>query len=97
MNYSWVSVIILLLIGNMLISFFGTILMALIIHIGVLIGSYFILRRNPFIDVRASMLFLLGMTVINVLSDLRIMTGWMTNLAFIALVIWSAAGGGRSR
>ena len=65
------------------------------IHIGILAGAYVLFKRNPFIDLRSNMLFMLGLTVINVLTDLGIMSYQMSWIAFGALFIWSMMGGGR--
>jgi len=53
-------------------------------------------RRDPFIDVRANSLFMLGLTVINILTELGIMSSTISWIAFAALFIWSFLGGGRS-
>lgn len=43
------------------------------------------------------MLFMTGLTAINILTDLGIMSYIMSWIAFGALFVWSMAGGGRSR
>lgn len=44
---------------------------------------------------RENMLFMLGLTVINILTDLGIMSYFMSWVAFGALLLWSLLGGGR--
>lgn len=96
-NKSWIYILLLMVGGGFVIDFYPTLLTALVVRIGILVGGYFILRRDPFVDLRADMLFLVGLTVINILTDFGIMSHMMSNLAFIALLVWSMAGGGRRR
>lgn len=61
-----------------------------------LAASWFILRRDRFSDFRSNILFMAGLTIINILTDLGILTHSMSWVAFGALLIWSMTGGGRS-
>ncbi len=97
MARSWLYVLGLMLAGSVMINMRPTLFVALTVYIGIFIGSYFILRRDPFIDLRGSMLFIFGLTVINILAAIGWMSSTMSNIAFIALLVWSLAGGGRSR
>lgn len=97
---TWIYVMLLLMAGNFLLQMVPLLYFVpavVLINLGVLIGSYFIFRRNPVIDIRATMLFMLGLTVINILTDLTILSYQMSWIAFAALFVWSMAGGGRSR
>lgn len=98
--YTWVYVMLLLLAGNSLLQMVPLLFYVpavFVVNIGILIGSYFIFRRDTIIDLRANMLFMLGLTVINILTDLTILSYTMSWIAFGALFVWSMAGGGRSR
>ena len=55
----------------------------------------FLFRRDPLLNMRENMLFMLGLTVINILTDLGIMSYFMSWVAFGALLLWSLLGGGR--
>ena len=66
-----------------------------IIDLAVLGIGYLILRKDRFVDMRHSMIFLGGLTGINVLVDLGIMGGMMGNIALLALLGWMVFGGGR--
>ena len=55
-----------------------------------------LLRRDRFSDFRSNILFMAGLTIINILTDLGILTHSMSWVAFGALLIWSMTGGGRS-
>lgn len=65
------------------------------VHLSILLISYLILRRERGIDLRANMLFMLGLTVINIMTDLGIMNYHMSGAAVAALFVWSLFGGGR--
>jgi hypothetical protein len=67
------------------------------VNLGILLIAYLCFRRDPFIDMRANMLFMLGLTVINIMTDLGMMSVALSWVAFGALFIWSMMGGGRSR
>ncbi len=95
MTYSWIILLVLMVASNFVIGFFGSYLAVFVVNGAILAAGYYLFRRDPMIDLRSSMLFLAGLTVINVLSDLNIMSSSMANLACIVLLIWSMAGGGR--
>lgn len=98
MNNTWIYILVLMFAGNFILQmtpltfYFYAIF---IVHLGILGASYFLFRRDPFIDLRSNMLFMLGLTVINILTDLGIMTYQMSWIAFGALFVWSMFGGGR--
>ncbi len=100
MTSTWLLIFLALMGGNLLIAWLPYSLLLpgiVLINLGVLGVSYFIFRRDPFVDLRANMLFMLGLTVINILTDLGLMSYTMSWVAFGALLIWSWSGGGRSR
>ncbi|HAT56998.1 MAG TPA: hypothetical protein DCS74_05430 [Veillonellaceae bacterium] len=100
MMSTWIYILLLMMAANGILQavslsvYFPAVL---IVNLAVLAASYFILKRDPLIDLRANMLFMLGLTAINILTDLGIMSYAMSWLAFGALFIWSMAGGGRNR
>lgn len=100
MTNTWIYILVLMFAGNFILQmtpllyYFYAIFA---VHLGILAASYFLFKRDPFIDMRANMLFMLGLTVINVLTDLGIMTYQMSWIAFGALFIWSMFGGGKRR
>ena len=100
MMSTWIYILLLMMAANGILqavslSFYLPAVLA--VNIAVLAASYFILRRDPLIDLRANMLFMLGLTAINIRTDLGLMSYGMSWVAFGALFIWSMAGGGRSR
>ena len=83
--------------GSVVINIYPLLVVSIAVNIGILIGSYLILRRDPYADVRGSMMFIVGLVGINLLAAVGVLSSMMANLAFIALLVWSMAGGGRSR
>jgi hypothetical protein len=59
-----------------------------VIDLLVLLVCYLMLKRQPFIDLKHSMVFLGGLTVVSILVDLNIISGLISNLALLALVLW---------
>lgn len=97
MNFSWIYILIVMFAGDMVIRMMPILPVVLLVRFGVVVIGYFILRRDPFIDLRSSMMFLLGLTGLNILVDFGILGGMLANLAYIVLLVWSMSGGGRSR
>ena len=100
MPSTWLLIFLALMSANIIIGYlpYSVIIPGIIlVNLAVLGVSYFIFRRDPFVDLRANMLFMLGLTVINIMTDLGMMSYTMSWLAFGALLVWSWSGGGRSR
>ncbi len=97
MSKSWLYVLGVMIAANVLLHIYPYVWMSLLMSFVVFVAAYFILRRDPFVDLRASMLFIFGLTVINVLAAVGVLSGTMSNIAFVALLVWSMAGGGRTR
>lgn len=97
MSRSWLYILGLMLAGSVVINIYPLLVVSIAVNIGILIGSYLILRRDPYADVRGSMMFIVGLVGINLLAAVGVLSSMMANLAFIALLVWSMAGGGRSR
>ena len=98
MNYTWIYIMILMFAGNFvlqmvpLLYYFEAVI---IINLLVLAGAYFTLRRDSLSDFRGNILFMAGLTVINIMTDLGIMSSSLSWIAFGALLVWSMTGGGR--
>jgi len=95
MNRTWFYILAVMIGGSMVKYLLPNPLFWVIIDLAVLGIAYLILRRHPYIDMRHSMIFLGGLTVINVLVDFGIMSGMMGNIALLALLGWMLFGGGR--
>ena len=99
MSTTWLLILLTMIGGNFILNIIpGYFFIEGVIGINlfILAISYFLFRRDPFIDVRVNSLFMLGLTVINILTELGIMSSTMSWIAFAALFIWSFLGGGRS-
>ena len=95
MSTTWLLILLTMIGGNFILNIIpGYFFIEGVIGINlfILAISYFLFRRDPFIDVRANSLFMLGLTV----TELGIMSSTMSWIAFAALFIWSFLGGGRS-
>lgn len=95
MNRTWFYILAIMIGGSMLKYAIPNNLLWVLIDLSVLGIAYLVLRRHPHIDMRHSMIFLGGLTAINVLVDLGIMGGMMGNIALLALLGWMMFGGGR--
>lgn len=100
MTNTWLLILIAMIGGNFILEWLPAayyIPGVMVVNLAILFISWFCFKRDPFSDVRANMLFMLGLTVINILTDLGIMSVAMSWVAFGALFVWSMMGGGRSR
>ena len=98
MNYTWIYIMILMFAGNFILQMVPLLYYfeaVIIINLLVLAGAYFILRRDNLSDFRGNILFMAGLTVINIMTDLGIMSSSLSWIAFGALLVWSMTGGGR--
>lgn len=95
MNNVWLMVFAVMVTGSILKYVFVNQAAAVIIDLAVLGGAYFILRRYPFIDLKRSMTFLSGLTVIVVMVDLRVVDGLVGNIGLLLLMAWMFFGPGR--
>lgn len=69
------------------------------VDIAVFVAVYLILRRYPWINLKRSLTFFGGLTVVNILVDLGIVNGLIGNVALLLLLGWlmfgQDGGGGR--
>lgn len=92
MTNSWLYILGLMIAGSALTAITGSLLVAILCDIGVFIGGYFILRRDPYVPFRPSMFFLGCITVINILFALGFISHTVSNEAMISLILWSWFG-----
>ena len=98
MMNTWIYIMVMMFVGNFILQMTPLLYYfyaVFIVHAVILGASYVLLKRDPLIDLRPNMLFMVGLTVINVLTDLGIMSYQMSWVAFGALFIWSMMGGGK--
>lgn len=100
MSMTWVYITLLLLLGGFvlqmmpLLIYFPAVLIVNLLIFG--IGTYLI-RRDGRVENRQNIFFLAGLTVINILTALDILSYYMSWAAFLALLVWSFFGGGRGK
>lgn len=100
MSMTWVYITLLLLLGGFvlqmmpLLIYFPAVLIVNLLIFG--IGTYLI-RRDGRVENRQNILFLAGLTVINILTALDILSYYMSWAAFLVLLVWSFFGGGRGK
>ncbi|SDE15685.1 hypothetical protein [Sporomusa acidovorans] len=92
MNQIWFQILAIMIVGSMLKYVVFSTLAWVIIDLAVLGISYLLLRRDPFTDMKRSMLFLGGLTVVNVLVDLGIIGGMLGNLILLGLLAYMMFG-----
>ena len=92
MNQTWFKILAVMIAGSMLKYLVFSTLAWVVIDLAVLGVSYLIIRRDPFTDLKHSMLFLSGLTVVNVLVDLGIIGGMIGNLLLLALLAYMMFG-----
>jgi len=92
MNQTWFKILAAMIIGSMLKYLVFSAVAWVVIDLAVLGVSYLLLRRDPFTDMRHSMLFIGGLTAVNVLVDLGIIGGMIGNLVLLALLAYMMFG-----
>lgn len=95
MNRTWFYILAVMIGGSMVKYILPNHFVWVLIDLAVLGVSYLIIRQNRFVDMKSSMIFLGGLTAINVLVDMGIMGGMMGNIALLALLGWMMFGGRR--
>jgi len=93
MNQIWFQVLAVMIVGSIIKYLVHSPLAWVVIELVVLGIAYLILRRDRFIDMQRSMIFLGGLTAVNILVDLNIMNGIVGNLALLALLAYIMFGG----
>ncbi len=94
MNQMWFQVLAVMIVGSMIKYLIFNTLAWVVIDLAVLGVAYLLLRRDPFIDMKRSMIFLGGLTAVNVLVDLGVMSGILGNLALLGLLGYMMFGRG---
>ena len=88
MSKIWLQIFAVMVGGSIVKSFFPNPLVWVFIEIAVFGISYLILRRYSYVNLKASMIFLGGLTIISILTDLGIMSNMISSLFILALLGW---------
>ena len=92
MSNSWFYILLMMVASSFVSVMFGSVLIAIGLDVLVLVAAYFILRNDPWANLRASMVFLTILTAINILATLNLISRAVNNEALIALILWSWFG-----
>jgi len=94
MNQIWMRIFMVMIGGSIVKYLFVGSVMWVLIDLAVLGITYLILRRYPYVDLKASMSFLGGLTALSILTDLGIISGFISNILIVALLAWMMFGRG---
>lgn len=92
MSQVWVIVFVIMIASSILKNIFMNMFIWVAIDVIVLVVCYFVLRRYPYIDLGKSMLFLVGLTVINILTDIQLISGLLGSILLLVLLVWTLFG-----
>ena len=97
-SMTWIYIMLLMLAGSFILQMVPLLIYfpaVFIVNILIFIIAFILIRRDPYVEKRGNILFMAGLTVINILTDLGILSYLMSWAAFAALVVWSMFCGGR--
>lgn len=92
MSNSWLYVLGLMVASSFVTYMTQSVAVSLLSDLLVLVGAYFIFRRDRFIDMKSSMIFLTILTVVNMMVTIGTMSIDVSRQTMIALVMWSWFG-----
>ena len=95
MNQIWLRIFMVMIGGNVVKYIFINPYIWVCIDLAVFGIVYLVLKRYPFIDLKSSMSFLGGLTVISILADLEIISNLISSVLIMGLLAWMMFG--RSR
>ncbi|MBP1763345.1 MAG: hypothetical protein H6Q65_403 [Firmicutes bacterium] len=89
MNRIWLEILGALLVGGMLkYAISNEAVVWVVIDLVILGVCYLLLQRYPFVDTMKSMKFLAGLTVINILVDIGLISAGLGNLILLVIILW---------
>ena len=92
MSQVWVTIFVIMIAGSILKNIFINMFIFVAIDVIVLAVCYFVLRRYPYIDLAKSMVFLVGLTVINILTDIQLISSLFGSILLLVLLVWTMFG-----
>jgi hypothetical protein len=104
MEQTWIKLLI-LMVGSSLVKYlFYDIWIWVFIDLAVLAIAYYMLKDNPYIDIRKTMLLLGGFTLISILTDVGVLNALLGQMIMLAVLFWmfwrrgkEQSGGGGQR
>lgn len=101
LNQVWLIILAVMVGGSILKYLIPIPWAAVAIDLAVLAVAYIILRRYPYINLKRTLNFLVGLTVISIAVDLGFIDGFIGNIALLILLAWlffsGSQGGGSGR
>lgn len=88
MNKVWMQIFVAMIGGSIVKTLFPNSLVWVGIDIAVFGISYLILRRHSNVNLKSSMIFLGGLTLTSILTDLGMMSDMVSSLFVLALLGW---------
>ncbi|MBP2637815.1 MAG: hypothetical protein H6Q72_3722 [Firmicutes bacterium] len=92
MNQTWFKILAAMIVGSMLKYAVFSVVAWVVIDLAVLGVAYLLLRRDPFTDMKHSMIFIGGLTAVNILVDIGIIGGMLGNLILLGLLAYMMFG-----
>ncbi len=94
MNQIWLQIFVAMIGGSIVKGIISNSWVWVFVDIAVLVICYLILRRHSGVDLKSSMLFLSGLTIISILMDIGIIGGLIGNVLILVMLGWMVFGRG---
>lgn len=94
MNQIWLQIFVAMIGGSIVKMIIPNSWIWVFVDIAVLVICYLLLRRHSNVDLKSSMLFLSGLTLVSILMDLNIVGGVIGNVLILILLGWMIFGRG---
>lgn len=92
MSNSWLYILGLMMASSFITYLTNSLAISLLLDLGVLVAAYFIFKRDRFIDMKSSMIFITILTVVNMMVSVGTMSVDVSRQTMLALIIWSWLG-----
>ncbi len=97
MEQTWIKLLI-LMVGSSLVKYlFYDVWIWVFIDLAVLAIAYYMLKDNPYIDIRKTMLLLSGFTLISILTDVGVLNALLGQMIMLAVLFWMFWRRGKER
>lgn len=92
MTNSWLYIMLLMFGTSIIGAWTGSIYIEIFLDLAVLGAAHFLLRKDPMVDYRTGMIFMIGLTIINILVELNLISRTVKWEGLIGLIVWSWFG-----
>ncbi|WP_040683083.1 hypothetical protein [Thermosinus carboxydivorans] len=97
MSQIWLYLLVIMVGGSVAKYLFASWVAWVIIDLVVFGLCYLVLKRYPYINMKKSLLFLGGLTLINILVDVGLLGGMAANLVLLLIIGWLLFGNSSNR